>query len=65
MQTRPTQPCVYAGQFDLVADPLAILIPRDEIICEMVLRGEDATLDRVCIAVAVALDAVAVALDDG
>ena len=65
MQTRPIEQCVYTGQFELAADPLAILIPRDEIIFEMVLRGEDETLDRVCIAVAVALDAVADACCDG
>lgn len=54
----------YPEQFAPVPDPLHIAIPRDEILLEMVTRGEDVTLDRVCTAVAVVLDALAGAAED-
>lgn len=58
MQSKPIVHEVYAGQFDVVADPLTIAIPRDEIIAQMVTAGEAETLDRVCVSVAVVLDAL-------
>jgi hypothetical protein len=58
MERQPTTTSCYPGQFDVAIDPLTIAIPRQEIIVEMVSRGEDVTLDRVCLAVAVVLDAL-------
>lgn len=46
----------YPGQFETPRDPLAVAIPRGEIITEMARCGEDRTLDLVCISVAVVLD---------
>ena len=58
MEQRPTAIKFYTGQFDTLADPLSIAIPRDEILAEMVATGESASLDAVCIAVAVVMDAL-------
>ena len=58
MEQQPTRYEVYAGQFDTRPDPLFIAIPREEIVAEMVVSGERETLDRVCVAVAVVLDAI-------
>ncbi|HSG90703.1 MAG TPA: hypothetical protein VLA56_15920 [Pseudomonadales bacterium] len=58
MERQPTTTSCYPGQFDVSIDPLTIAIPRQEIIIEMVSHGEEITLDRVCIAVAVVLDAL-------
>lgn len=48
----------YPGQFETLRDPLAVAIPREEIITEMARCGEDRTLDLVCISVALVLDAM-------
>jgi len=62
---RDTTPAIaYAGQFEPAPDPLHIAIPREEIVLEMATRGESATLDRVCLSVAVVLDAIASAQED-
>ena len=55
---RPTEIEHYAGQFAPLADPLAIAIPCEEILAEAVAIGERAALDAVCLAVAVALEAL-------
>ena len=58
MNQQPTTYEVYAGQFATLADPLSIAIPREELIAHMVTEGEVETLDRICVAVAVVLDAI-------
>lgn len=51
----------YPEQFATTPDLLHVVIPRNEIICEMSLRGEDETLNDVCLAVAVVADALGLA----
>ncbi len=51
----------YPEQFALAPDLLHVAIPRVEIIAEMAVRGEQETLDDVCLAVAVVADAVGTA----
>ncbi len=48
----------YPGQFQLPPDVLHIAIPRGDIVEEMRRNGEEATVDRVCLAVAVVVDAL-------
>ena len=48
----------YPGQFDAIPHPLYVAIPRDEILREMARRGDERALSDVCMAVAVAADAV-------
>lgn len=52
----------YPEQFATTPDLLHVVIPRNEIIAEMSLRGEDETLNDVCLAVAVVADAIGLAL---
>jgi hypothetical protein len=52
---------VYSDQFVTAEDLLHVAIPRVEIIAEMSVRGEQETLDDVCMAVAVVADAVGTA----
>lgn len=54
----------YPEQFATTPDLLHVVIPRNEIIAEMSLRGEDETLNDVCLAVAVVADAIGLALAD-
>lgn len=49
---------VYPEQFATTPDLLHVVIPRIEIVAEMAVRGEDATLNDVCLAVAVVADAI-------
>jgi len=49
---------VYPEQFVTTPDLLHVVIPRVEIIAEMAVRGEDATLNDVCLAVAVVADVI-------
>lgn len=51
----------YPGQFSCSDDPLAILIPRPEILAAMLARGEERVLDEVCLAVAICADGLAAA----
>lgn len=51
----------YPEQFATTPDLLHVVIPRNEIIAEMSLRGEDETLNDVCMAVAVVADALGLA----
>ncbi|MEQ8483543.1 MAG: hypothetical protein RIB46_04195 [Pseudomonadales bacterium] len=51
----------YPDQFSTTPDLLHVAIPRVEIIAEMSVRGEQETLDDVCMAVAVIADAVGTA----
>ncbi len=51
----------YPGQFEPPPDPLFVAIPRIEIIREMARRGDEATLDDVCFAVALVADRLLVA----
>ena len=51
----------YPGQFDLTPHPLYVAIPRDEILREMARRGDERALNDVCLAVAVAAEAVRLA----
>jgi hypothetical protein len=48
----------YPGQFEVVPDPLFVAIPREEILREMARRGDERALNDVCIAVAIAAQAV-------
>ena len=48
----------YPEQFATTPDLLHVVIPRNEIISEMSLRGEDETLNDVCLGVAVVADAL-------
>ena len=52
----------YPEQFAITPDYLHVVIPRAEIIAEMTARGEHATLNDVCLAVAVVADAIGTAL---
>ncbi len=52
----------YPGQFNLMPDPLFVAIPRGEIIAQMGCRGNEQTLNDVCLAVAVIADAMDSAL---
>jgi hypothetical protein len=51
----------YPEQFDATPDLLHVAIPRSEIIAEMALRGENETLNDLCLAVAVVADLLATA----
>ena len=53
----------YPEQFATTPDLLHVVIPRAEIVAEMTLRGEDETLNDVCLAVAVVADAIGTALE--
>jgi len=56
----------YPEQFAITPDLLHVAIPRVEIVAEMAVRGEHETLNDVCIAVAVAAEAIGSAMtDDG
>ena len=48
----------YTGQFAITPDLLHVTIPQFEIIDEMAQRGEQETLNDVCLAVAVVADAI-------
>lgn len=51
----------YPEQFATTPDLLHVAIPRMEIIAEMTVRGEQETLDDICLAVALVADAVGLA----
>ncbi|HEX7035966.1 MAG TPA: hypothetical protein VF210_09335 [Pseudomonadales bacterium] len=51
----------YPEQFAVTPDLLHVAIPQMEIISEMSVRGEQATLDDVCLAVALVADAIGTA----
>ena len=53
----------YPEQFATTPDLLHVVIPRAEIVAEMTLRGEDETLNDVCLAVAVVADVIGSALE--
>jgi hypothetical protein len=53
----------YPEQFATTPDLLHVVIPRAEIIAEMVVRGEHETLNDVCLAVAIVADAVGLAME--
>jgi hypothetical protein len=48
----------YPEQFATTPDLLHVVIPRQEIIAEMAVRGQDDTLNDVCLAVAVVAEAI-------
>ena len=52
----------YPEQFVTTPDLLHVVIPRGEIIAEMGRRGEDETLNDVCLAVAIIADAIGSAM---
>jgi hypothetical protein len=54
-------PNSYPEQFATTPDLLHVAIPRVEIIAEMAVRGEQETLDDVCLAVALVADAIGTA----
>ena len=54
----------YPEQFATTPDLLHVVIPRGEIIAEMTLRGEDETLNDVCLAVAIVADLIGTAMAD-
>lgn len=49
----------YQGQFATTPDLLHVTIPQDDIVPEMIKRGEQETLNDICLAVAVVADAIA------
>ena len=51
----------YAEQFAVTPDLLHVVIPRAEIVAEMSARGEQHTLNDVCLAVAVVADVISCA----
>lgn len=51
----------YSGQFAVTPDLLHVTIPQIEIVEQMSLRGEQETLNDVCLAVAMVADAIAAA----
>ena len=51
----------YPDQFTTTPDLLHVVIPREEIIAEMSVRGEQEALDDVCMAVAIVADAIGTA----
>ena len=55
----------YPDQFATTPDLLHVVIPRVEIIAEMTLRGEEETLNDVCLAVAMVADAIGIAMAGG
>jgi len=52
---------IYPDQFATTPDLLHVAIPRMEIIAEMSVRGEQETLDDICLAVALVADAIGIA----
>lgn len=48
----------YPGQFAVTPDLLHVTVPQSEILQEMFERGEQATLNDICLAVAVIADAI-------
>lgn len=52
---------IYGGQFAITPDLLHVTIPQQEIVAEMLRRGEQEALNDVCLAVAVVADAIAYA----
>ena len=53
----------YPEQFATTPDLLHVVIPRMEIIAEMTRRGEDETLNDVCLAVAIVADVICSAME--
>jgi hypothetical protein len=51
----------YPEQFAPVPDLLHVAVPRAEIVTQMALRGEEAALDDICLAVALVADAIGTA----
>lgn len=51
----------YPEQFTPTSDLLQLAIPRLEVIAEMAVRGEQETLDDICLAVALVADVIGVA----
>jgi hypothetical protein len=54
----------YTGQFAVTPDLLHVTIPQVEIIQAMTARGEQATLNDICLSVAVVADAIGAALSE-
>lgn len=48
----------YIGQFAVTPDLLHVTVPQAELVAEMQLRGEQQTLNDICLAVAVVADAI-------
>ena len=48
----------YTGQFAVTPDLFHVTVPQSEILAEMVARGEQETLNDVCLAVAIVADAI-------
>jgi hypothetical protein len=49
----------YSGQFATTPDLLHVTIPQGDIVPEMIKRGEQETLNDICLSVAVVADAIA------
>lgn len=49
----------YSGQFAVTPDLLHVTVPQPEIVAEMLKRGEQETLNDICLSVAVVADAIA------
>ena len=49
---------LYSGQFAITPDLLHVTVPQAEIVSEMLKRGEQDTLNNICLAVAVVADAI-------
>lgn len=52
----------YSGQFAVTPDLLHVTVPQSEIVSEMLKRGEQETLNDICLAVAVVADAISAAV---
>jgi len=48
----------YSGQFAVTPDLLHVTVPQVELVAEMQSRGEQQTLNDICLAVAVVADAI-------
>ena len=51
----------YGGQFAVTPDLLHVTLPQSELVAEMLKRGEQDTLNDICLAVAVVAEAIGAA----
>ena len=55
---KPNSSEYYRGQFAVTPDLLYVTIPQTELIAEMIKRGEQETLNDICLSVAIVADAI-------
>ncbi len=61
MDAHPDKDHKYPGQFTTTPDFLHVVIPHEEIMEDMMTRGEHATMSDVCLSVVIVADAIATA----